>query len=150
MTPLDSADGFEYRAPQVCEIVGITYRQLDYWARTGLVRPSIETAYGSGTQRRYSFEDLVELRLVGFMLDSGRTLGTIRIALDVYRKAKNRLGSGLGLYLIWSPEHGWTAIEMTDIEVGSLTLVTIVSIDWIRLVVEAAIFDSGRSKLAAV
>ncbi|MGH9285464.1 MAG: MerR family transcriptional regulator, partial [Acidimicrobiales bacterium] len=51
-----------YRGPQVCAIVGITYRQLDYWARTGLLRPSIAEARGSGTQRRYSYRDLLELK----------------------------------------------------------------------------------------
>ena len=48
-----------YRGPQVCSIVGITYRQLDYWARTDLVRPSVADAKGSGSQRRYSYRDLV-------------------------------------------------------------------------------------------
>src|ERR1700694_193361 len=53
-----------FRGPQVCSIVGITYRQLDYWARTDLVRPSIAEARGSGTQRTYSFADLVRLKVV--------------------------------------------------------------------------------------
>ena len=53
-----------FRGPQVCEIVGITYRQLDYWARTDLVRPSLADATGSGTQRRYSYRDLVRLKVV--------------------------------------------------------------------------------------
>ena len=55
-----------FRGPQVCELVGITYRQLDYWARTGLLTPSITQAKGSGTQRRYSMRDLVELKIAGF------------------------------------------------------------------------------------
>ncbi|HEV8683578.1 MAG TPA: MerR family transcriptional regulator, partial [Actinomycetota bacterium] len=46
-----------YRVPDVCRIVGISYRQLDYWTRTGLVRPSVRDARGSGTQRLYSFQD---------------------------------------------------------------------------------------------
>jgi hypothetical protein len=53
-----------YRGPQVCTIVGISYRQLDYWARTDLVRPSIADARGSGTQRTYSYRDLVRLKVV--------------------------------------------------------------------------------------
>src|SRR5436853_2311112 len=53
-----------FRGPQVCKIVGITYRQLDYWARTDLIRPSIADARGSGTQRRYSYRDLLELKVI--------------------------------------------------------------------------------------
>jgi DNA-binding transcriptional MerR regulator len=53
-----------YRGPQVCSIVGITYRQLDYWARTDLIRPSLADAKGSGSQRRYSYRDLVELKVI--------------------------------------------------------------------------------------
>ena len=53
-----------YRGPTACAAAGITYRQLDYWARTGLVEPSVRPAYGSGTQRLYSFRDVVVLKIV--------------------------------------------------------------------------------------
>ena len=71
-----------YRGPAVTDIVGITYRQLDYWARTGLVSPSIRKAEGSGSQRLYSFEDIVRLRVVKRLLDTGVTLERIRAALE--------------------------------------------------------------------
>lgn len=71
-----------YRGPAVSDIVGITYRQLDYWARTGLVSPSIRKAEGSGSQRLYSFEDIVRLRVVKRLLDTGVTLERIRAALE--------------------------------------------------------------------
>jgi DNA-binding transcriptional MerR regulator len=71
-----------YRGPAVSDIVGISYRQLDYWARTGLVTPSISKAKGSGSQRLYSFEDIVRLRVVKRLLDTGVTLERIRTALD--------------------------------------------------------------------
>ena len=74
-----------YRAPQVCNIVGITYRQLDYWARTGLLRPSLQTAQGSGSQRLYSFGDIVQLRVVKRLLDAGMSLKKIRQAMDLLR-----------------------------------------------------------------
>jgi len=74
-----------YRAPQVCKIVGITYRQLDYWARTGLLTPSIRSAHGSGSQRIYSFGDVVELRVVKRLLDAGMSLHKIRQAMDIMR-----------------------------------------------------------------
>lgn len=66
------ADG--YRGPQVCKYVGITYRQLDYWARTGLLTPSIQGASGSGSQRLYSFQDLVLLRTIKSLIEAGMSL----------------------------------------------------------------------------
>jgi len=53
-----------YRGPMVCKIVGITYRQLDYWARTDLVRPAMADAKGSGTRRMYSYRNLLELKII--------------------------------------------------------------------------------------
>src|SRR5688572_17093677 len=76
-----------YRGPQVCSIVGITYRQLDYWARTNLLRPSVSEARGSGTQRLYSYRDLLELKVIKRLLDAGISLQSARKALDVLRQA---------------------------------------------------------------
>lgn len=76
-----SEDG--YRAPQVCKLVEITYRQLDYWARTGLITPSIQAAHGSGSQRRYSFTDIVQLKVVKRLLDAGMSLKKIRQAIEI-------------------------------------------------------------------
>src|ERR671919_3153535 len=70
-----------FRGPQACSIVGITYRQLDYWARTGLVTPGLKEAKGSGTQRLYSFRDLVHLRVIRNLLDAGVSLPKIRKAI---------------------------------------------------------------------
>ncbi|HVM01638.1 MAG TPA: MerR family transcriptional regulator [Acidimicrobiales bacterium] len=75
-----------YRGPQVCKIVGITYRQLDYWARTDLLRPSISEARGSGTQRIYSYRDLLELKVIKRLLDAGVSLHSARRALEVLRR----------------------------------------------------------------
>lgn len=72
-----------YRVPAVLEIVGVTYRQLDYWARTGLVTPSVQAAAGSGSQRLYSFRDILALRIVKRLLDAGISLRNIRTAVDV-------------------------------------------------------------------
>jgi len=77
--------GEGFRGPQVCAVVGITYRQLDYWARTHLVRPSLHDAAGSGTQRLYSYRDLVELKVVKSLLDAGVSLQTARKAIDYLR-----------------------------------------------------------------
>jgi DNA-binding transcriptional MerR regulator len=75
-----------FRGPQVCSIVGITYRQLDYWARTDLVRPSVADAKGSGSQRRYSYRDLLELKVIKNLLDAGVSLQSARKAIEYLRK----------------------------------------------------------------
>ncbi len=75
-----------YRGPQVCNIVGITYRQLDYWARTHLIRPSIADARGSGSQRRYSYTDLLELKVIKNLLDAGVSLRSARKAIAYLRE----------------------------------------------------------------
>lgn len=74
-----------YRAPQVCRLVGITYRQLDYWARTELLVPSLRRAAGSGSQRLYSFTDVVQLKVIKRLLDAGMSLKKIRSAVDMLR-----------------------------------------------------------------
>lgn len=74
-----------YRGVTACQAAGISYRQLDYWARTGLVVPSIRDASGSGTQRLYSFRDLVVLKVVKRLLDAGVSLQNIRRAIETLR-----------------------------------------------------------------
>ena len=69
-------DGFS--GTRTAEIVGITYRQLDYWARTDLVRPTVADASGSGTRRAYSYRDLLELRMIKNLLDAGIKLESVR------------------------------------------------------------------------
>jgi len=82
-----------YRGPQVCKIVGISYRQLDHWDRTGLKSPSLEQAKGSGTQRVYSYQDVVELRIIKQLLDGGVTLQRARKAIDFLRESGDDLAS---------------------------------------------------------
>jgi DNA-binding transcriptional MerR regulator len=74
-----------YRGPTACAATGITYRQLDYWARTGLVEPSVRSAQGSGGQRLYSFRDVVVLKIVKRLLDTGVSLQNIRTAVHHLR-----------------------------------------------------------------
>ena len=83
MTPQDLEVG--YRGATACSAAGISYRQLDYWARTGLVEPSIRTASGSGTQRLYGFRDILVLKIVKRLLDAGVSLQNIRTAVDYLR-----------------------------------------------------------------
>lgn len=79
------SDEVGYRVPIACQVAGITYRQLDYWARTNLVRPSIRGAKGSGSQRLYSFKDILVLKIVKGLLDTGISLQNIRLAVDKLR-----------------------------------------------------------------
>lgn len=75
-----------YRGPTACRAAGITYRQLDYWARTALVEPTVRSATGSGTQRLYGFRDILVLRVVKRLLDSGVSLQQIRSAVANLRE----------------------------------------------------------------
>ena len=99
-----------YRVPEVCRIVGISYRQLDYWARTGLVRPSLRDAHGSGTQRLYSFQDLATLKIIKKLLDTGVSLQQIRRAIGTLRELKEPplgttlVSDGVRIYSVESPE----------------------------------------------
>jgi DNA-binding transcriptional MerR regulator len=79
-------DDAGYRGPTACTAAGITYRQLDYWARTGLVEPTVRPAAGSGTQRLYSFRDILVLKVVKRLLDAGVSLQNIRTAVGVLRQ----------------------------------------------------------------
>ena len=79
-------DDVGYRGPTACTAAGITYRQLDYWARTGLVEPTVRTAGGSGTQRLYSFRDILLLKVIKRLLDAGVSLQQIRTAVHHLRE----------------------------------------------------------------
>jgi len=85
--PLVTEQEFEigYRGATACSAAGISYRQLDYWARTGLVEPSIRTASGSGSARLYGFRDILVLKIVKRLLDAGVSLQNIRTAVNHLR-----------------------------------------------------------------
>jgi len=99
-----------FRVPDVCRIVGISYRQLDYWTRTGLVRPSVRDARGSGTQRLYAFQDLAVLRIIKKLLDTGVSLQQVRKAIGTLRALKEPevgttiVSDGTRIYAVESPE----------------------------------------------
>jgi len=84
VSPLPSDLG--YRGPTACNAAGITYRQLDYWARTGLIEPSVRGAAGSGSQRLYSFRDILILKIIKRLLDAGISLQQIRTAVGHLRE----------------------------------------------------------------
>jgi DNA-binding transcriptional MerR regulator len=81
-----------YSGTQTAQVVGITYRQLDYWARTDLVRPSLTDAAGSGSRRSYSYRDLLELRMIKNLLDAGIKLESVR---DVFTFLRSHVGADI-------------------------------------------------------
>jgi DNA-binding transcriptional MerR regulator len=110
LSPLaEEEDG--YRGPTACAAAGISYRQLDYWARTGLVEPTVRSASGSGSQRLYGFRDILVLRVVKRLLDTGISLQQIRAAVRYLREhgASNVAGitlmsDGVSVYACTSPD----------------------------------------------
>ena len=136
-----------YRGPQVCKIVGITYRQLDYWARTDLIRPSIADARGSGTQRRYSYRDLVELKVIKALLDAGVSLQSARRAIEYLREnlgediaAANLVISGNAALLARSDG------EIIDLVKQGQGVLNIVPLGGVKDQIDAAIHDLPPAK----
>ena len=135
-----STDG--YRGPQVCKIVGITYRQLDYWARTDLIRPSLADAKGSGSQRRYSYGDLVELKVIKSLLDAGVSLKQARSAIEYLRDhlgedlaSANLVINGSGSILARNGE------ELVDILRNGQTVFNVVALSGVQDQVDSAIAE---------
>ncbi len=141
-----------FRGPQVCKIVGITYRQLDYWARTGLLRPSIADARGSGTQRCYSYHDVLYLKVIKQLLDAGVSLRQARRAVECLRED---LGADLatanlvlaGTDAVLAHSEG----EVVDLLRGGQGVLNIVPLCGLVQELEAAIvrFGQARSSEAA-
>jgi len=106
-----SPEDIGYRGPTACTAAGITYRQLDYWARTGLVEPSVRTASGSGSQRLYGFRDILALKIVKRLLDTGISLQQIRTAVAYLREQGasdlaqvTLMSDGASVYACTSPD----------------------------------------------
>lgn len=143
------SDGF--RGPQVCSIVGITYRQLDYWARTDLLRPSIADAKGSGSQRRYSYKDLVELKVIKRLLDAGVSLAAARTAVQYLRANLGEDIASANLVLCGqSPLLVRHDGEIIDLLRGGQGVFNIVPLSPMMRELDAAIHEIGGSTEAEV
>ena len=131
-----------YRGPQVCKIVGITYRQLDYWARTNLIRPSIADAKGSGSQRRYSYRDLVDLKVIKSLLDAGVSLQSARQAVAYLR---DNLGEDLASAKLVLNGPGSVLVrndgELVDLMRNGQGVFSIVALDGVKEELDAAITE---------
>ncbi len=122
LTPLPEAaqaGAGGYRGPVACAAAGITYRQLDYWARTGLVEPTVRPASGSGSQRLYGFRDILVLKVVKRLLDTGISLQQIRAAVEHLRAQGTSdlaqvtlMSDGVSVYECTSPD------EVVDLLAG--------------------------------
>jgi len=147
--PSRTVDGF--RGPQVCALVGITYRQLDYWARTGLLRPSIADARGSGTQRLYAYTDVVELKVIKQLLDAGISLQRARRAVECLRDG---LGADLGsanLVLVGADSVlAHSDGEVVDILKGGQGVLNIVPLSGVLEELDAAILQIEHASPRAV
>ncbi len=143
-----------FRGPQVCKIVGISYRQLDYWARTDLIRPSIADARGSGTQRLYSYRDLVELKVVKSLLDAGVSLQSARKAIEYLR---DHLGEDIATASLVINGAGSVLVrtdgELVDLVRQGQGVLSIVALGGVKDELDAAITDMpqarGRGEAAA-
>lgn len=141
----ETPEGF--RGPQVCALVGISYRQLDYWARTGLLRPSIADARGSGTQRLYSYTDLLELKVIKQLLDAGISLQRARRAVECLRAGLGAELSSANLVLV-----GTDSVlargdgEVVDLLKGGQGVLNIVPLSGVVEELDAAIVEMGHSR----
>jgi DNA-binding transcriptional MerR regulator len=135
--------GLGYRGPQVCAIVGITYRQLDYWARTGLLHPSINPARGSGSQRVYSYSDLVQLKVIKRLLDSGVSLQAARRAIDCLRSSGDDVASANLVIDDRRSVLAHTGEEIIDLLQGGQTVLNIVPLSGVVSELQTAITNLG-------
>ena len=146
---VDDSTGFSGR--RAAEIVGITYRQLDYWARTDLIRPSLADAAGSGTRRSYSYRDLLELKVVKNLLDAGIKLESVREAFTYLREhlgedvaSVNLVISGHRSVLVRTGE------EIVDLLREGQGVLNILPLAGVKDEVDAAIVDFPRAGATAV
>jgi DNA-binding transcriptional MerR regulator len=141
-----SEEGEGFRGAQVCTLVGITYRQLDYWARTNLLRPSITDATGSGSQRRYSYSDVLELKVIKRLLDAGLKLQQARRAVECLR---GDLGADLASsQLVLVGSHSVLAHsdgEIVDLLAGGQGVFNILPLSAVVSELEAAIVELHAS-----
>jgi DNA-binding transcriptional MerR regulator len=139
-----------FRGTQVCALVGITYRQLDYWARTGLLCPSLASARGSGTQRLYSYHDVLELKVIKQLLDAGVNLRQARRAIECLRTA---LGEDLAsANLVVAGDRSVLARsgeEIIDLLAGGQGVFNVVPLAGVVGQLEAAIHDIADRRTPA-
>ena len=139
-----------YSGKKAAEIVGISYRQLDYWARTDLIRPSVTDAAGSGSRRQYSYRDLLELKVVKSMLDAGIKLESVRTAFAYLRVELGENVSSARLVI-----GGGKAILVRDdaelldvINAGQFVMTSLLSLDGVQQEIDAKVRELNPTAAA--
>ncbi len=139
-----------FSGKRTAEIVGITYRQLDYWARTDLLRPSISDANGSGSRRRYSYKDLLELKAIKTLLDAGIKLESVR---EVFAYMREQMGEDIASANLVI--HGTTSVltrsgeELIDLVRKGQGVLNVLPLAGIKDEVDAKIVELAPGKKAA-
>ena len=141
----------DYSGKKAAEIVGISYRQLDYWARTDLVRPSVTDAAGSGSRRKYSYGDLLELKVIKSMLDAGIKLESVR---DAFAYLRDQLGTDIASAQLVIG--GGSAILVKDndelidvLQRGQFVMTSILSLEGVQREIDSAIVELYPVETAA-
>ena len=135
-----------YSGTQAAKVVGITYRQLDYWARTDLIRPSLSDASGSGSRRQYSYKDLLELRVIKTLLDAGIKLESVR---DVFSYLREHVGSDIAsahLVINGSSVVLARGDELIDVLARGQGVLNVLSLAGVKDEVDAQLVPLGRGE----
>lgn len=131
-----------FSGKKAAEIVGITYRQLDYWARTDLVRPTVADASGSGSRRRYGYRDLLELKVVKTLLDNGIKLESVRTVFSYLRDHLEEDVASAQLVITDGTAVLVREDELVDLlREGQFVMGSILSLGGVQREVDAAIVD---------
>lgn len=132
-----AVEGFSGR--RAAEVVGISYRQLDYWARTDLVRPSLMDAAGSGSRRLYSYTDLLELKVIKNLLDAGIKLESVREAFSFLKEHLQADVASSNLVIRGSKVLLSTDEELIDVVRGGQGVLNVLPLEGVRDEIDAAI-----------
>ena len=145
------SDGFS--GTQAAKVVGITYRQLDYWARTDLIRPSLSDATGSGSRRSYSYKDLLELRVIKTLLDAGIKLESVREVFEYLREHVQEDIASAHLVISGSSVVLARGDELIDVLNNGQGVLNVLSLSGVKDEVDAQLVplaDAGDPPVAAV
>ncbi len=137
-----------FSGKRAAQVVGITYRQLDYWARTDLVRPSLADAAGSGTRRKYSYRDLLELKIIKNLLDAGIRLESVRLAFTELRARVGIDISSAHLVITGSSVVLCRGDELTDLVRRGQGVFNILPLGGVKQQLDAAIHEIGAEDAA--
>jgi DNA-binding transcriptional MerR regulator len=132
-----------FSGTQAAKVVGITYRQLDYWARTDLIRPSLTDAAGSGSRRKYSYKDLLELRVIKTLLDSGIKLESVRDVFDYLREHVDADIASAHLVINGSSVVLCHGDELIDVLAKGQGVLNVLSLAGIKLEVDTQLLPLG-------